>query len=283
MLMHMTDVRSKEGWPMIDEYLNRIDYKQPVRPDVETLFGIHRAHIQSIPYENLDIQLGRENVLSETAFYDKLIRKRRGGWCYEMNGLITQVLGRIGFRIVRVGGAVRRKILGDQAIGNHLLGLVDLDKRYVVDVGLGDGPLNPYVLKEGEWTEAAWRYRLEKLDDGWWRFHNHQYSFAETFDFTEEPHELEWYQDMSTFLQTNGASPFVNYAMVFRRSAEGFRFIRDTIYFEGAQTGRTEHEIKSGTEYRRALSETLGQDLKKEEVDTLWTIVQERARCRLQP
>jgi N-hydroxyarylamine O-acetyltransferase len=127
----------------LDAYLERIDSTGPVRRDLATLTAIHRAHLNAIPYENLEIQLGRENRLDEDAFVAKLVHGRRGGWCYEMNGLLTLALREIGFDVIRVGGAVARDALGDASIGNHMVGLVDLDRRYVVDVGLGDCATRP--------------------------------------------------------------------------------------------------------------------------------------------
>ena len=76
----------------LDAYLERLGYSAPVAPDLATLVALHRAHITTIPYENLEIQLGRENVLDEPAFAAKLVDARRGGWCYEMNGLLTAML-----------------------------------------------------------------------------------------------------------------------------------------------------------------------------------------------
>ena len=88
---------------LVADYLDRIAYSGPVNLDLETLAGIHRAHITTIPYENLEIQLGRENVLAESAFVAKLVHGRRGGWCYEMNGLLTWALRQIGPETEGVG------------------------------------------------------------------------------------------------------------------------------------------------------------------------------------
>ena len=255
---------------MLERYLQRIGYDGPLNTTLETLTGIHRAHATAIPYENLEIQLGRENVLSEDAFFDKLVERGRGGWCYEMNGILTWALRQIGFDVVRVGGAVARKHIGERAIGNHMVGVVDLDRRYITDVGLADGPLDPFPLEEGAWEDGPWRYSLEKLDDGWWRFHNHEHGLAQTFDFTEERRDLNWYQDMCTFLQTSDESPFLNYALSFRRSESGFQGLRDTRHIAASHAGKTEREITSAEDYRTTLAEIIGHDLGAEAVNTLW-------------
>ncbi len=265
----------------LDAYLERIGHDGPVRADADTLVAIHRAHLLAIPYENLEIQLGRENLLSEDAFVAKLVHGQRGGWCYEMNGFLTASLRPNGVRVTRVGGAVARDILADKAIGNHMVGLVDLERRYVVDVGLGDGPLEPFPLEERVWSEAALSFRLERLDDAWWRFHNHEHGLAASFDFTEEPRELGWYQEMCTTLQTEDFSPFVQYAIASRRKASGLRALRDTTHFEVRDGQLRQTEIANGADYVAALAEILGHDL-GDEAKTLWRTVEPRAARRIE-
>ena len=263
----------------LDDYFARIDYSGPVRPDRATLFALHQAHLAAIPYENLEIQLGRENVLAESAFIDKLVRRRRGGWCYEMNGLLTTALREIGFNVTRVAGAVARDLLADEAVGNHLIRLVDLERRYVADVGLGDGPLEPVPLEARAWSEGSLAFRLERFDTDWWRFHNHEHGLARTFDFTEEPRALEWYQGMCTRLQTEDFSPFMNYAFVFRRSVRGVDALRDDSYVRVMDGVRSERQIGSREDYAQVLKQMFGNDLGAE-VDTLWAKVEVRARKR---
>jgi N-hydroxyarylamine O-acetyltransferase len=265
----------------LDRYLERIDYSGPVRPDRDTLFALHRAHLAAIPYENLEIQLGRENVLAEDAFVDKLVRRRRGGWCYEMNGLLTAALREIGFSVTRVAGGVSRDVLADDAVGNHLVGLVDLERRYVADVGLGDGPLEPFPLETRTWHEGPLNFRLERFDADWWRFHNHAHGMAPTFDFTEAPRALGWYQTMCTLLQTADFSPFVNNALVIRRRTNGVSALRDTTHTNLVDGVKTERTIVARDDYAATLSELLGTDLGVE-LDALWAKVDARARKRVE-
>lgn len=264
---------------VLDAYLARIGHDWPAAADVRTLFAIHRAHITAIPYETLEIQLGRENALGEEAFFDKLVRRRRGGWCYEMNGLLTAGLRELGFAVTRVAGAVARDALGPRAIGNHLVGLVDHGRRYVVDVGLMDGPLEPFPLEERRWREGPLEFRLERLADGWWRFHNHAHGFARSFDFSEEPRELAWYQPICTALQTEDFSPFVQYAFASRRTPHGFLALRDASHFQLHDGTLARREITSAADYRAALAQILDVDLGGE-LDALWRRMQARVAER---
>ena len=266
----------------LDAYLARIGHDGPAGADVRTLFAIHRAHITAIPYETLEIQLGRENVLGEDAFFAKLVRERRGGWCYEMNGLLTGMLRELGFRVTRVAGAVARDSLGARAIGNHLVGLVDLERRYVVDVGLMDGPLEPFPLAERRWREGPLEFRLERLADGWWRFHNHAHGFARSFDFDEAPRALDWYQEPCSALQTQASSPFVQFAFASRRTLHGFRALRDASHFALEHGVLERRELADAAAFRSLLAEILGRDL-GDELDALWSRIRarvdERARA----
>ncbi len=265
--------------PVLDAYLARIGHAGPVARDLATLTALHRAHVMAIPYDTLEIQLGRGKALAEDAFVEALVRRRRGGWCYEMNGLLTRVLRDLGFAVTRVAGAVARDQLGERAIGNHLVGLVDLERRWVVDVGLMDGPLEPFPLEARRWHEGPLEFRLERLPDGWWRFHNHAHGLARSFDFTEEPRDLAWYQEMCSALQTQDFSPFVQYAFASLRTANGYRALRDATYLDLANGEMMTREVTDARDYRALLTGILGVDLGGE-ADALWRKVQPRAAER---
>jgi N-hydroxyarylamine O-acetyltransferase len=185
----------------------------------------------------------------------------------------------MGFAVTRVAGGVAREFVGDDVIGNHMVGLVDLDRRYVVDVGLADGPLDPFPLEEAEWNEGALGFRLERLDDEWWRFHNHQHGLAPSFDFSEEPRALSWYGDMCTKLQTDPTSIFRQLALACRRNERGVQSLRDTTYIEVVDGDKSQRKIESGDEYASILRRILGHDLGAE-AEVLWKKVDARARER---
>src|SRR4029079_16742568 len=92
----------------LHRYFARISYDGPRDPTFETLAAVHRAHLLSIPYENLDIHLGRRVTLDPGGMFTKLVDARRGGWCYEMNGTLGQALTAMGFDVRYVSGAVHR-------------------------------------------------------------------------------------------------------------------------------------------------------------------------------
>ncbi len=93
----------------IQSYLNRVNYKQSVRAEVHILRGLHRAHMLSVPFENLDIvPLQRPIQLDEQFLLDKIVGYKRGGFCYELNGAFAWLLIQIGFEVSYLNGRVYR-------------------------------------------------------------------------------------------------------------------------------------------------------------------------------
>ena len=165
----------------LDAYLARIGYGGSLEPTLETLRDLHRAHLLSIAYENLDIHLGRPLSLNETEIFDKLVTHRRGGWCFEMNGLFAWALRELGFAVTllgatveRVGSAVRKT--------DHLALSVALDEPYLCDVGFGDGLLEPLPLHVGRYRQGFLDYELTR-EDKVWRFRNQPYGAARGYSF----------------------------------------------------------------------------------------------------
>lgn len=207
----------------LQSYLNRIGFEGVPKVDVDTLKRLHRRHLLSISYENLDIQLGRTVHLDAEAIFSKLVNGRRGGWCYEMNGLLEWALREIGFDVMRMNSGVGRVERGDDAIGNHLVLLVRLDEPWIADVGFGDGIIEPIPLREADIEQRGFRYRLERIADGFWRFHNHQYSGAPSFDFRPEPADEGLFEAKCNFLQTASESPFVASLVCQRFTEDGYQ------------------------------------------------------------
>ena len=205
----------------LQAYLDRIGYAGPVQPDLETLRAIHRAHVESIPYENLDVQFGVKVSRAVPAIFDKIVRRRRGGWCYEMNGLLSWALEEIGFSVKRLAGGVRREVVGDQAVGNHLVLLVDLGETWLADAGFGNGLIEPIRLREGAFRVGPLNCSLERIDGGWYRYFDDAITGGPSFDFHEDVSDEALLEARCRFLQSDPSSNFVLNAVVQRwRSGE---------------------------------------------------------------
>jgi N-hydroxyarylamine O-acetyltransferase len=125
--------------PDLDAYFARIGYAGPRDPTLEVLNAIAAAHIQSIPFENLDVLLRRPILLEPAAIFQKLVQDRRGGYCFEQNGLLLEILGTLGFHVAPLSARVRWQRPRDYTPPRtHTFLRVEIDREgWLVDVGVG--------------------------------------------------------------------------------------------------------------------------------------------------
>ncbi len=252
-------------------YLARIGYVGTPRVDLPTLHDIHRAHLRALPYENLDVLLGQPGGVGIQGGYDKIVTGGRGGWCYEMNGLLGWALSEIGFQVTRMSGAVSRTERGEISHGNHLVLRVDLDQPYIADVGFGDGMLEPIPLRAGTYSRAGFDFRLETLDADWWRFHNHPFGGAPYFDFTLATARDEDLATTCQWLRTSPESIFTQVAIVQRHTPEGLVVLLGRMLRRIQPDGKSHTLIGSSEELVDVLAREFGLDLP--EAATLWPAI----------
>jgi N-hydroxyarylamine O-acetyltransferase len=261
----------------LSSYLDRIGFTGQPQADLVTLRRLQIGHLEHIAYENLDVQFGRRVTLNPQDAFDKLVISGRGGWCYEMNGLFRSALESIGFHVVPMTGAVMRAQRGPSAVGNHLVLTVELEQTYLVDVGLGDGPREPIPLREGSYQQQWRTLRIERLDDGWWRFHNDENAFATSFDFRSQPADWDLLAEKCNWLQTNPESRFVQNAICFRHTPDAIFALVGRVLKTFSQEGITERLINSAAEYVETLSATFG--VRLPQAADLWSAIAGRHRA----
>jgi N-hydroxyarylamine O-acetyltransferase len=241
----------------LQQYLNRINYSGSLEPTLETLIGLHRAHLQTIPYENLEIHFGHKLELNLERIFERLVLERRGGWCYEMNGLFAWVLHEIGFDVRLVSTQVTRADGSLMAPGDHVALIVKpksgLEQNWLVDVGWGNGFLDPLPLEVGTYLQGFLEYRLESHGDAW-TFFNQQYS-ADGFSFTLEPRNLEEFQERCTWQQSSPESGFVRVAVCQLFTPDGINTLRGAVLIRIRDSGKLEQTISSFEEYEKVLRE----------------------------
>lgn len=242
-------------------YLRRIGFEGVARPDLATLKAIHRRHLLAIPYENLDVQLGRSVSIDPADAFEKIVRRGRGGWCYEMNGLFGWALEQIGFDVTRVAGSVARAVVGDALPGNHLVLRVDLDEPWLADVGFGDGPIEPFRIAAGAFESHIFSFELRRIEDDWWRLTNHPRGGAPSFDFRTEAADEAALAERSDWLQTAPQSPFVQNAVVQRQQADGLAVMRGKTLKFLTREATDARDLASADEYVSVLSEVFGLDV----------------------
>lgn len=257
----------------IDAYMVRVGYDGPLVPTVSTLRALHRAHLTAIPYENLDIHLGRTLTLDRRATFAKLVDAKRGGWCFEMNGTFGWVLESIGFDVRYVAGAVRRADRGASALDSHLVLIVTVDRPYIVDVGFGDGFFEPLPLEPGRYRQQSLEFGVSH-DGDWWRVHNQGHGGASHYDFTLEARSIESFADKCHELQTSADSGFVRATVCGRYERDGLIVLRGAVLREVKNGVLAVRVIEDADDYVRVLADRF--DLAPAGIEALWPTVQAR-------
>lgn len=196
----------------IEQYLRRIQVDRISRPDFATLAHLQEQHLLTVPFENLSVRSGERIVLDESWLFDKVVRRRRGGFCYELNGLFAWLLSQLGFVVTRVAAGVYQS--APDTFGptfDHMALLVHLDQVYLVDVGFGDSARKPIPLPNGTVTDISGSYRLvpsgteagmyvlQKKDESGWK---------PQFRFSSQPRALADYGEMCHYHQSSPDSHF---------------------------------------------------------------------------
>jgi N-hydroxyarylamine O-acetyltransferase len=245
----------------LDAYLARTEYRGPLSPTAEALAGLHLAHATHIPFENLDILLGRPVRLDLASLQAKLVTGKRGGYCFEQNTLFAAVLQRVGFGVTTLAARVR---FGATRIlpRTHMLLKVDgAGGPWLADVGFGGGgPLCPIPLVPGQPSpQYSWTFRVTQ-DQGLWVLQSLRAGvWSDLYAFTLEPHYPIDFEMANHYTSTYPSSRFVQ-TLTAQRSTPEARFIlrhRElTVDRGGALTSRAVEEA----DLLALLSETFGLD-----------------------
>jgi N-hydroxyarylamine O-acetyltransferase len=216
----------------VQAYLKRIRCQKPLThgsdsPGIELLRSLHRVHMFTVPFENLDIHLGRKIVCDEARFVHKIVNEHRGGFCYELNGAFAALLRALGFRVTLLSARVAR---ADGCCGpefDHLAlrvdtPRVDLDEPWLADVGFGGSFLEPLRLESSaEQPQDGRVYRvtssdgvfgLEVMSDGRWK---------REYVFTLQPRALSEFAGMCHYHQTSPESHFTRNRICSMATPEG--------------------------------------------------------------
>ena len=244
----------------LDAYFTRIGYSGPCEPTLAALEQLQMAHGTSIPFENLDIQLGRPISIDLASIQAKLVHARRGGYCFEQNTLLAAVLERLGFRVTQLSARVR---LGASRVlpRTHMLLAVDAEgKRWLVDVGFGTGgPLKPLMLSPGAvFEQFLWSFRLRE-DNGQWVLESwRDGAWHDLYVFTLEPHYAIDFEMANHSVSTHPASRFVQTLAVQKQSPEVCSLLRNRELTIIRGKERRVTEITDDEALLRVLAETFG-------------------------
>lgn len=239
----------------IHSYLDRIGYRGPLIPTAETLRALQVAHLQTVPFENLSIHAHQPIVLDDESLFDKVVARRRGGFCYELNGLFAALLRALGFRVTMLSAGVAR---GDGTFGpyfDHMALRVDLEEPWLADVGFGDSFRDPLRLDErGEQPEGTRAFRID--EDGDHLLLQRRDSLGEPWQpqyrFTLQPYEYPDYADMCRFHQTSPESHFTRQTLCSLATPDG-RVTLSGMKLITTKGGERQERVLASEEERAAL------------------------------
>ncbi len=194
-------------------YLSRLGLARPAAPTLDALVALQLAHLRRIPFENLDIRLGRPIRLDHDILVRKVLADGRGGYCYELNGLFALLLASLGYAVSLVSARVAKKGGGFTEEFDHLALLVTsplVPEPLLVDVGFGDAFLEPLALSGDTCRiEGAKGVGIASGDNGDWAYvEDHGNGWEAQYVFTTTPRQLADFEPRNQWQQTSPESHF---------------------------------------------------------------------------
>ena len=220
---------------------------------------LHAAHLMRIPFENLSVHLGEEIVLESTALVAKIVDRRRGGFCYELNGAFAVLLQELGFDVT----LLEARVVGDGGLGppfDHMCLRVELDEPWLADVGFGDSFRLPLRLGDrGGQADAAGIFRIVAKEDEEFELLRDE---KPQYRFDLAPRELEDFREMCRYHQTSPESHFTHNTVCSLATPGGRVTIRGSVLIVTDGANRHERTL-SDTELLDAYRRYFGIDLER--------------------
>ena len=244
----------------LQEYFNRINYTGSTAVSYEALQELHRAHLFAIPFENLSIHVPEPIVLDKELLYEKLITQRRGGFCFEQNGLFAWILRVLGFSVQLLDARVYDDKRGEFGKPReHLTLLVSLDKRYLVDVGFGSSFVEPLQLDIVETqSQTVGRFQIEHDEE--WGTVSGQFNGSDKIEamyrFSMIPYALSDFIAACDYTQTSPTSHFTQRRICSLAQPNGrISLTDDKLIITTLAGNRTEMTVTGEDEFHRILQD----------------------------
>lgn len=244
----------------LQAYFDRLGYQGPRNVGGALLTALHRAHLQRIPFENLDIGLGRLLDLSPQALLCKILLQKRGGFCYELNHAFGLLLQSLGFTVSRIAA----RVFNGTEYGpdfDHMLLLVEAGQQsWLADVGFGDCFRSPMPLNRATVHEPGVRYFLQH--DGRQQFilmQQKQGAKARPqYSLRLQSYAIDDFAGMCVYQQTSPASHFTQKSICSIATVDGRISISNNKCISTKGNERHVHSIEDETEYRKILLDRFG-------------------------
>jgi N-hydroxyarylamine O-acetyltransferase len=211
-------------------YLRRLGLEAEP-PSVDALHRLHRAHVERVPYETVWLHLGEPRTVDALEATKRIAHRGRGGYCFHVNGALSELLRALGYDVTRhVGGVHGPEGPAEEEMANHLVLTVaglpsdeNPEGIWYVDAGLGDALHEPLPLRGGDYQQGPFRYTLTATpgEVGDWHFAHDARGSFNGMSWWSAPAEMRDFEKQHERLSTSPESLFVQYLIVQRRDAEG--------------------------------------------------------------
>ncbi|WP_309650040.1 arylamine N-acetyltransferase [Nocardioides sp.] len=245
----------------IRAYLAHLGIEEPLPPTLESLRLVHRRHVEQIPYENLQIMLGRPPSVDPESSLTRVGEVGRAGYCFHQNAVLELVLRDLGFAVERRHGHVwiNPEKRADPFL-NHLVLVVtglptddNPDGRWWPDVGLGEGFLEPLPLVAGDYVDGPLRFEVTEVTEDGWSFRNDPTGTFTGLEVTSAPTDPMTVLDSHATLSTAPDGVFSRILVVQRRDPLGVDTLRGCVRGRVDGEGRRTTDLTSYDEWRGAL------------------------------
>lgn len=244
----------------VGDYLSRIGFTSVPSTDLLTLRSLQRAHLMSVPFENLDIHWDSPIVLDTEKFFDKIVARRRGGFCYELNGLFNELLRSIGFETRLVSARVfNGKVHGPEFDHAAIIARVG-DDEYLADVGFGAFTTEPLRFIVGEkQQDPSGIFVTRKFDEEYLEVAKQENgSFKSEYIFRDVAHELAEFAEMCDFQQYSPDSHFRKGKLCSIMVPNGRKTLTDMSFIVTTGDDKKETPVASDADFYRLLENEFG-------------------------
>lgn len=244
-----------------DAYLSRIGLGgSKLNPDSKSLRILQRSHLLAVPFENLDIHWKRPITIDTVKFYDKIVGERRGGFCYELNGLFNELLLSLGFKTRLISARVFNGTTHGPEYDHAAIIVTIGDEEYLADVGFGDFTAEPlrFVLDEDQQDDTGTfvirRFENEYLEvakcdiDGW----------KSQYIFTDTSRDLSEFVEMCDFQQYSPESHFTKGKVCSLMTDGGRKTLTDRSFIVTINGEKTDNPVDSEKEFSETLQREFG-------------------------
>jgi N-hydroxyarylamine O-acetyltransferase len=250
---------------VIDAVVERIGLRSLPAADVDGLHTLHRAYLESVPYEDIAVQLGETGPLDFPLLASR-VATGRGGYCFELNTVLAGLLRACGFEVTH-----HEAVVGGEGPINHMALLVHLEgERWIADAGLGEGFRDPLPFREGTYERGPFTYGLTDEGSGTWWMSQHPWGSFSGFRMQLAPSLVSDFEPHHRRLATSRESSFVKTLVLQKPMADRITTLRSRTLSSIGPAVDTKHVIADVDEFTSTMADVFGISIAGERRDRLW-------------